>query len=207
MNSEAELLQKLMISKKIMERHDDIGRGQVRNTSIGGGDFSSPMVENFEAPAAKYNLPQDLLEETMPRQQNRSSNVPMEERIASSKLPDEIKRLMMEHPIQQSTMGVSSGAVLSDDLVERASRLMNSNQKGEQIKESNSRQKVSQPQQSNISLSANEIKNIVRETVEDVLKENGLLVESESKSSDMFKFRVGQHLFEGKVLRVKKIAK
>jgi len=190
-----------------MERHDDIGRGQVRNTSIGGGDFSSPMVENFEAPAAKYNLPQDLLEETMPRQQNRSSNVPMEERIASSKLPDEIKRLMMEHPIQQPTMGMSSGAVLSDDLVERASRLMNSTPKSEQIKESNSRQKVSQPQQSNISLSANEIKNIVRETVEDVLKENGLLVESESKSSDMFKFRVGQHLFEGKVLRVKKIAK
>lgn len=207
MNSEAELLQKLMISKKIMEKHDDIGRGQARNTSIGGGDFSSPMVENFEAPAAKYNLPQDLLEETMPRQQTRPSNVPMEERIASSKLPDEIKRLMMEHPIQQPTMGMSSGAVLSDDLVERASRLMNSNPKGEQIKESNSRQKAPQAQQSNISLSANEIKNIVRETVEDVLKENGLLVESESKSSDMFKFRVGQHLFEGKVLRVKKIAK
>jgi hypothetical protein len=48
---------------------------------------------------------------------------------------------------------------------------------------------------------------VVRETVEEVLSENGLLVENESKSSDMFKFRVGQHLFEGKVLKVKKMSK
>ena len=88
MNSEAELLQKLMISKKIMEKHDDIGRGQSRNISM--GDYSSPMVESFDAPAAKYNLPSDLLEETRPVAQQRQSNLPMEDRIASSKLPDEI---------------------------------------------------------------------------------------------------------------------
>ena len=84
---------------------------------------------------------------------------------------------------------------------------MNSNSKGEQVQENVQRRQPQQPTQQSSSLSANEIRNIVRETVEDVLKENGLLVESESKSSDMFKFRVGQHLFEGKVLRVKKIAK
>jgi hypothetical protein len=43
--------------------------------------------------------------------------------------------------------------------------------------------------------------------MEDVLSENGLLIESETKSSEMFKFRVGQHLFEGKVLKVKKMTK
>jgi hypothetical protein len=145
------------------------------------------------------------LEESSNIPQQRQSNVPMEDRIASSKLPDEIKRLMMEHPIQQPTMGMSSGAVLSNELVEKASRLMNTNAKGDQIKETVTRKQVSQPQTN--SLSANDIRDIVRETVEDVLKENGLLVESESKSSEMFKFRVGQHIFEGKVLRVKKIAK
>ena len=31
MNSEAELLKKLMVSKKIMEKHNEIGRGQSRN--------------------------------------------------------------------------------------------------------------------------------------------------------------------------------
>ena len=97
MNSEAELLQKLMISKKIMEKHDDIGRGQARDVNMGN---SAPMVESYEAPAAKYNLPQEFMQEQqMTKQVN--SNVPMEDRIASSKLPDEIKRLMMEHPIQQ----------------------------------------------------------------------------------------------------------
>jgi hypothetical protein len=50
------------------------------------------------------------------------------------------------------------------------------------------------------------IRQVVRETVEEVLSENGLLIESESKSSDMFKFRVGQHLFEGKVLKIKKMS-
>jgi hypothetical protein len=205
MNSEAELLQKLMVSKKIMEKHNDMGRGQARNINM-GNDFSSPMVENYEAPAARYNLPADLMEETRPVSQPRQSNVPMEDRIASSKLPDEIKRLMMEHPIQQPTMGMSSGAVLSNDLVEKASRLMNTNAKGDQIIEGKQRQQTQQVQTSS-SLSANQIREIVRETVQDVLKENGLLVESESNSGEMFKFRVGQHLFEGKVLKVKKIAK
>jgi hypothetical protein len=211
MNTEDELLQRLMVSKKIMDKHNGMDRGQSRGSSI-GGDYSSPMVENYEAPAARYNLPAELMEETRPVSQPRQSNMPMEDRIASSKLPDEIKKLMMEHPIQQPTMGMSSGAVLSDDLVEKASRLMGTNPKGEQMLESSPRRQAtqSQPQQQSqpsTSLSANQIKDIVRETVENVLKENGLLVESESRSDDQFKFRVGQHLFEGKVVKVKKMSK
>lgn len=204
MNSESELLQKLMVSKKIMDRHNDMGRGQARNVSM--GDYSSPMVENFEAPAARYNLPADLMEEARPVSQPKPSNMPMEDRIANSKLPDEIKRLMMEHPIQQPTMGMASGAVLSDDLVEKASRLMGTNQKTNQVNESAQRKQTTQQQVSS-SLTANQIRDIVRETVEDVLKENGLLVESESRSQDQFKFRVGQHLFEGKVNKIKKMSK
>jgi hypothetical protein len=207
MNSEAELLQKLMVSKKIMEKHNDMGRGQARNVNM-GSDYSSPIVEDYEAPVARYNLPTDLMEETRPVSQPRQSNVPMEDRIASSKLPDEIKRLMMEHPIQQPTMGMSTDTVLSNDLIEKAARLMNTNAKGDQMVENKVRQQT-QPQQSpsSTSLTANQIKSIVRETVEDVLKENGLLVESESNSGEMFKFRVGQHLFEGKVLKIKKMSK
>ena len=204
MNSEAELLQKLMVSKKIMDRHNDVGRGQARNVSM--GDYSSPMVENFEAPAARYNLPADLMEEARPVSQSKPSNMPMEDRIASSKLPDEIKRLMLEHPIQQPTMGMASGAVLSDDLVEKASRLMGTNQRTNQVNESAPKKQTTQQQVSS-SLTASQIRDIVRETVEDVLKENGLLVESESRSQDLFKFRVGQHLFEGKVNKIKKMSK
>jgi hypothetical protein len=83
---------------------------------------------------------------------------------------------------------------------------MKTNAKGDVVGEQTQKRQPQQVQQS-VGLSANDIRDIVRETVEDVLKENGLLVESESRSADMFKFRVGQHLFEGKVNKVKKMSK
>jgi hypothetical protein len=203
MNSEQDLMQRLMVSKKIMDKHNDIGRGQARDINMGGDGYSSPMVEDFQAPSAKYNLPQEFLQEQQMSTPKVNSNIPMEDRIASSKLPDEIKRLMMEHPIQQPTMGTATGSVLSDELVEKASRLMNTNAKGDVVRES----KTTQRPQKQESLDMSGLKDLIRETMEDVLHENGLLVESESKSSDVFKFRVGQHIFEGKVTKIRKIAK
>ena len=203
MNSEQDLMQRLMVSKKIMDKHNDIGRGQARDINMGGDGYSSPMVEDFQAPSAKYNLPQEFLQEQQMSVPKVNPNIPMEDRIASSKLPDEIKRLMMEHPIQQPTMGTATGSVLSDELVEKASRLMNTNAKGDVVRESKTTQRPQKQESSDMS----GLKDLIRETMEDVLHENGLLVESESKSSDVFKFRVGQHIFEGKVTKIRKIAK
>ena len=155
MNSESELLQKLMISKKIMEKHNEIGRGQARDINM---ENSAPMVESYEAPQAKYNLPQEFMQEQQITRQT-NSNVPMEDRIANSKLPDEIKRLMIEHPIQQPTMGMSTGAVLSDDLVEKASRLMNSNSKVDQISESKSVRQTQKTQ--SLGINSDEINKII----------------------------------------------
>lgn len=208
MNSETDLLNKLMISKKIMEKHNDIGRGQARNTSYDQDSYSTPMLESYEAPAAKYNIPQEFMQEQQRPVAQTNSNLPMEDRITNSKLPDEIKRLMLEHPIQQPTMGMASGAVLSEELVEKASRLMNNGGLDNRVQESKSRPQPQRSQQVvNPSFDINEIKEIVRETVQDVLYENGLLVESSKDSTEMFKFRVGQHIFEGKVLKVRKISK
>jgi hypothetical protein len=188
-----------MISKKIMEKHNDMGRNGIQST----GGMSAPMVEDFQPVQANYNLPQEFLSEQQVTKP--VNNGPMtSDRIMDSKLPDEIKKLMMEHPIQQPTMGAGTGT-LSNELVEKASRLMNTNAKGDLI-ESKQPQRKQQPQ-SNVGVDANVIRDIVRETVEDVLRENGLLTESETKSNEVFKFRVGQHIFEGKLVRVKKIAK
>ena len=198
MNSEQDLIQKLMISKKIMEKHNDMGRNGVQSS----GGSSAPMVENYQPIQATYNLPQEFLSEQEVAKP--INNGPMtSDRILGSKLPDEIKKLMMEHPIQQPTMGAGSGT-LSNELVEKASRLMNTNAKGELLE---NKQPQQQRQQSNVGVDANVIRDIVRETVQDVLRENGLLTESETKSNEVFKFRVGQHIFEGKLIRVKKIAK
>ena len=186
-----------------MDKHNNMGRSQ--NPSM--GDYSTPMVESFQPVNATYNLPNDILQETQTsRPIQAPSGPPTADRISNSKLPDEIKRLMMEHPIQQPTMGMGTGSALSDELVEKASRLMKTNAKGDVVGEQTQKRQPQQVQQS-VGLSANDIRDIVRETVEDVLKENGLLVESESRSADMFKFRVGQHLFEGKVNKVKKMSK
>ena len=191
MNSEQDLLNKLLISKKIMEKHNTMGRGQASDLP------TAPMVEEFQPVNATYNLPENLMEETKPR--TYTTEMPTEDRIKNSRLPDEIKQLMIEHPIDKPTMGVNTGVGLSDELIEKAARLMGTNVVKEQTSQPNVKQTVI-PQ-------TNDIKQIVKETVEEVLRENGLLVESESKSNDLFKFRVGQHIFEGRLTNVKKVVK
>ena len=198
MNSEQDLIQRLMISKKIMDKHNDIGRGHSQGNSL-----SSPVVEEFSPIQASYNLPQEFLSEqnVTPRQYN--NETPTSDRIMGSRLPDEIKQLMIEHPIQQPNMGVSAGSVLSSELVEKASRLMNTNARGEVVQ---NKQQVKNQLQENI-IPNDSLKKVIRETMEEVLRENGLMVESETKSNDLFKFRVGEHIFEGKIVRVKKVSK
>ena len=102
MNSEQDLIRKLMVSKQIMDKHNTMGRGQAQDT------ISSPMVDEFQPVSATYNIPQGLMEETQP-QKSYNTEVPTEDRIKNSRLPDEIKQLMLEHPIQQPTMGVNTG--------------------------------------------------------------------------------------------------
>jgi hypothetical protein len=201
MNSEQELLQKLMVSKKIMERHDQIGRG-----GASSGGFSSPNVEEYQPVNATYNLPQEFLQEQQTPKIDIPKGTPSQDRILNSKLPDEIKRLMIEHPIEQPNMGAGSNSILSNELVEKASRLMNVNAKGDVLSENRPQKSQTQQPVSN-SITSEEIKNIVRETVEEVLYENGLLVESESNSNEVFKFRVGDRIFEGKLTKIKRVSK
>jgi len=202
MTNENDLIQKLMVSKKIMERHNSMGRGASSNMG-----FESPQVETFEAPQAKYNLPQDVINESEFHPTNNSvpNTQPItKDRIMSLKLPDEIKQLMMEHPISQPTNSLNGGGTISAEIAEKAARLMNINPKGEQLPRTEQRRPITESVGNGIS--ADEIKSIVRETVEDVLKENGLLVESTKKSNDVFKFSVGQHIFEGKVTKIRKVS-
>jgi hypothetical protein len=200
MNSEQALLQKLQISKKIMQKHNDINRNTVRENINEGLD-----VETFQPVKGSYNIPQEYLsEEAVRQQQVQYENT--EDKILNSRLPDEIKRLMIEHPIQQPNNPLNS-SVLSDELVDKATRLMNVNSKGDYVGEGTQKKQTIKNNPNHINVSAEDIKNIVRETVEDVLKENGLLTESESKTNDVFKFRVGQHIFEGRLTKIKKITK
>ena len=200
MSTENDLMQKLMISKKIMDKHNDMGR----NTNQG---LSSPMLENFEPVNAKYNLPNDILTESQPIRQT-NSEAPTEDRILNSKLPEEIKRLMLEYPIQQPS-SMNGSSILSDDLVEKASRLMNVDASGKNTKNTQTKKVVEETvdrRQSSSQPNTSDLKKMLREVVTEVLSENGLLTESEKNSNEVFKFRVGQHIFEGKLTKIKKIS-
>jgi len=64
---------------------------------------------------------------------------------------------------------------------------------------------VEQKQVSSTPIDAEYIKKIVKETVKSTIKEMGLLTESTEKSDEFFQFRVGSHIFEGKIQKIKKI--
>ena len=194
--NENDLMNKLLISKKIMEKHQSIPRNT--NEAIGMMESNSidiPSVQSFDAPNASYNIPQEFMQE------NVAAKIPKyvnnNERIMSSKLPDAIKQLMIEHPIQQPDS--MTGPVLSDELVQKASRLMNSN-KTKQIQEVNYQTTNNQQSTNN-----QDLKSLLKEVVEEVLMENGILAESTTKSNEVFSFKVGKHIFEGKLLKVKKL--
>lgn len=186
-------MQKLAISKKIMDASDNIKPGQATG--------NLPMSENVNA---KYNIPQEMMsEQQAPAQLPQTQQMPQAptpDRIANSKLPDEIKQLMMEHPIQQPAFG-GGGPVLSDDVIEGAARLMGRNNEPT-INESQS-----------VSTNNNDLKqmirDVVRDTVRDVVREElqnaGMLTEGNSKVNEALSLRVGKHVFEGKVLKIKKV--
>lgn len=195
-----QLLAKLANAKKIMDKTEGIKRGEVRSTS----NFNTE-VASFDMPNAKYNIPQEFLQESQspaipmaPRENTKPVGVPTIDAIKGSKLPDEIKRLMIEHPIAQAQQPQMT---LSNDLVERASRLM---KKGDDnyIPESAKTQK-SQP---SAGIDYQLIQKMINEAVENAMKKNGLISESTEKTNEAFSFRVGKHIFEGKVTKVKKLS-
>jgi hypothetical protein len=119
-----------------------------------------------------------------------------EDRIKNSKLPDAIKDLMLKHPIKQPE---SYNPTLSNDIIEKAARLMGENKT---ITQTSSKSNQTYPQKQN---SNSDLKNIVREVLEEILTEHGIISESEQKTDEIFQFKVGKHLFEGKITKVKKL--
>jgi len=201
MNSEDDLIKKLMVSKQIMDKHNTMGRNGITNPNIN----ESINVATYDVPPATYNLPQDLMEDVTPSTYTPpTTQQPLtRDRVMSSKLPDAIKQLMIEHPIAQPT-SMGGGTTLSNDVIEKAARLMNVNANGEQMGQTTTKRPIQE--QTTSSPSTNQLKQMIRETIEEVLSENGLLTESTTKSNEVFSFKVGKHIFEGKVTKIKKVS-
>jgi len=195
-------MSKLALSKKIMDRHNEIPR----NTNGVPSSMSSPQVQSFDTPQATYNIPQEIMGESVSLKQPNVENA-TPDRILNSKLPDEIKKLMIENPIDKPKM-VQTSDFLSDEIIEGAQKLMmGTNQK---------QQPQGQSQGQNVSgIDMNMLKTMIRDTVRDTvrdvvreeLKQAGMLIESTQDSNEVLQFKVGNHLFVGRITKIKKIEK
>lgn len=207
-------IEKLMMAKAIMDRNTQMDKGMVQKPDR--HSLSEMQMDDFEVPQAKYNIPQEFLAE-VPRGSTPNpmmGGMPMAEMsaptpktymnkpypqasvdaIQNSKLPDAIKKLMIEHPIEKPSSS-GGGVTLTDELVEKASRLMGTK-----------RPAINESTQSHTQLDSSGLRKMMKEVVKEVLKENGMLTESSEKSNDSFRFQVGKHIFEGKLTRVKKMS-
>ena len=210
--NENDLMSRLAASKAIMDKTDNI-KGSPINSQ------PQNMVQEFSMPQAKYNIPQEFLQEQpsmgqgqqpylseLPRVNTKPVGNTSVDAIKNSKLPDEIKRLMMEHPINQPQQ---QEATLSNDLIERATRLMKTGNEGNYVSESTktTQQPVSQTQKSTVEgINYRLIQKMINEAITKALKDNGLVTESAEKSNEIFSFKVGKHVFEGKVTKIKKLS-
>lgn len=198
---ENDLMSRLVASKAIMDKTNTMKRGELRESP-------QMMTPNFDIPQAKYNIPQEFLQEqpstapllsAIPRENTKPVGVPTVDAIKNSKLPDEIKRLMIEHPIAQAQQPQTT---LSDDLIEKASRLMKSGTNN-YVPDSAKPKQVAK-ESNNLDLS--KIQQMIEAAVEKALQKNGMIVESVEKTGELFSFKVGKHIFEGKVTKIKKLS-
>ena len=189
----SDLMQKLAMSKQIMDRHKEMPRGQ---------SAGMPNMVSESIPNAKYNIPQEMVSESVQKPVQMPPQQMDESRILNSKLPEHIKKLMIENPIQHPSFGLG-GPVLSDEIIEGAAKLMGVNPKQQQTQVSES----AQSQYSNNDLKQM-IRDVVRDTVRDVVKEElqkvGMISEGQT-TNESLQLRIGSHIFEGKVTKMKKI--
>ena len=202
------LMEKLALSKAIMDKADGIKSSNSMN-----GGLPPTSLQQFDVPNAKYNIPSEFLQEgpsqqtpylsSAPRENTKPVGNPTVDAIKNSKLPDEIKRLMMEHPIGQPQQQPTT---ISNELIEKASRLMKDNSNNYIPDSAKPIQVQTQPIPSVGNIDYNVIQKMITEAVNNALRENGLLMESSEKSNELFTFKVGKHVFEGKVNKIKKMS-
>ena len=195
--SSDELAQKLVNSRKIMKKVDsgDYEKGNINEEIL----RSAPEELEGKSPApVKQSMGLPV-------------GVPSVEKIRGSKLPDAIKKAMIESPIPQITLNDS----LDMNFVNKARRLMeedgsiptkkvptsnikNQSQSNQQV-EQQSRQVQTQEIPSNLE---SIIENVVRKILDEKLTQILSAQEAVSINENLV-IRVGNSLFSGKITKVK----
>ena len=187
--SQNDLMKKLVQAKKVMNVVD-------------GGNYERGNVnENV-----LFSNPEDLMNEQQSNRAVKPVGTPNVDKIQQSKLPDAIKKAMIDNPIPQ--MGqISLNETLDMDFIKGAKRLME--QEGVSTKKQSvvpfSKQQQTQQVSSNFDMNA--IAVLIENTVRKVMDEklNQILSASTTASiNENLVLKVGDSIFKGKITGVNK---
>ena len=183
--SQNDLMKKLVQAKKVMNKVD-------------GGNFERGHVNE----SMLLSDPSELMESQIPQQTNTrpvGGNMSVD-RIQNSKLPDAIKKAMIDHPIEQ-VQSISLNETLDMDFVKGAKRLME--QEGVSSKKSQPQQRQSVSSNVDMNAIAVLIENTVRKVMDEKL--NQILTASATSSiNENLVLKVGDSIFKGKITGVNK---
>ena len=184
--SSNDLMQRLVQAKKVMNK--------VETGSFERGNVNENILRSDPSELASNQEPQQM---RMPQQQPTNVN-----KIMESKLPDSIKRAMIDNPIPSISLGDS----LDLNFVEKTKKLMENEGVGKK-----SPKQSSSSHQSNSGDLVKEltplIENIVRKTVMEVMdsKLNQILTAQQTLSiNENLVLKVGDSIFKGKITGVNK---
>jgi len=189
--SQNDLMKKLVNAKKVMNLVD-------------GGNYERGNVDE----SILFSSPDELIsEQQIPQQSNRATRpvgTPNVDKIQQSKLPDAIKRAMIESPIPQ--MGqISLNDTLDMDFIKGAKRLME--QEGVSTKKQSVTPFSKQQSSGSSNIDMNAIAVLIENTVRKVMDEklNQLLSAQQTQTiSENLVLKVGDSVFKGKITGVNK---
>jgi hypothetical protein len=183
--SQNDLMKKLVQAKKVMNKVD-------------GGDYERGHVNE----SMLLSSPEDAMNNTEYQSNpTRPIGSPSIDRIQNSKLPDAIKKAMIESPIQQMNQ-ISLNDTLDMDFIKGAKRLME--QEGVATRPS------AQPKQTivnNSSIDMKAIAVIIENTVRKVMDEKLTQILSAQQTQSINEnlvLKVGDSIFKGKITGVNK---
>jgi hypothetical protein len=176
-----DLMKKLVQSKKIMNKVDS-------------GNYERGHINEDALTAPPENLINDV--SNVPQIRNKPMEYPNIDKIQNSKLPDVIKKAMIENPISQ----ISLNDTIDMDFLKGAKRLMEQEGLSSKPKNITNTSKVQ-------SIDMNEISVIIENTIRKVLDEkiNQILTANQTSTiNENLVLKVGDSIFKGKITGVKK---
>ena len=193
------LQQSLINAKRVMNKVD--------SGSFTKGESSLPSTQN-----TMPNINMESVQEHLPPAQPSFSSAPpnlkpkanlTEEKIKNSKLPDAIKRVMIDSPIPDIPFN-GGGAGLSEEFLSGVKNQMT--KQGIPVSETqqHSHQNLIPPLKNTITkkISSKNLKSIIKESVKELLDET---IGFKKNADENFQFRVGDRIFYGKITSSKSV--